>query len=495
MRECGPNDGCEFIMNGKVIESKTLHLSSKDHDSEDICTADFRSPTGTLADAKHAFRDSSYSWTRAPPSERIAVMRNIQKNLTSRHAEITRIVKWDTNKCTTEAGAELDEVILFMDEAITEYERWAASAQSNNVIGKRCAVGQVLCWGPEINSVFIDTLRCAIAALLVGNVVIVKIPCTGGLKHIFLIQLMQEKLPPDVLQYVLGPPDELARPVMRSGEITMLAMTGERSVADKLIHAHPKPHRLKMHLDLAGDILAVITPEAPDMTMACREIAESTRACLHSRKRLRLIMAHTSVVNDLLDRLPTVLQELGCCNETRTVSSVQEPPEFQMQLVRDATSKGASVVNHREGGGKLVPLFHGTVMQPTILYPVTDQMKIWHEDPICGLILITPYEDLEDIDAYIHDSDPGLQVALFAKEGSVSPAVAMLADHVYHRAGNVVINYLQCVDEQLTRHDAQECLHLFETFTTESRAFTSNTSLSSMDCRSGNASIAHSSMT
>lgn len=492
LRECGPTDGCEFIFNGNVFETANLCQFRKDKKTGTMNTVDLHSPAGTLSDAKKAFRDSSYSWSRASPSERISVMRGIQKVLSSRHGDITRVVKWDTNKCTSEAKTELDEVLMYMEDAITEYERWASNHQMSNVPSKRCALGQVLCWGPELHSTFIDTMRAAITALLVGNVVIVKIPCTGGLKSIFLLQMMQEKLPADVLQYVIGPPEELARPVMCTGAISMLAMTGERSIADRLIHAHPKPHRLKLFLDLAGDILAVVTPEVPDLNMVCREIAESTRACFHSRKRLRLIMAHTSIVQPLLQRLPGVLRELGCHDATRTVSSVHDPPEFLLRLVRDAKRKGARVVNSDQGGGKLVPLFHGTVMQPTILYPVDESMQVWNEDTGCELILIAPYETLEEVDAYVHSAEPGLQVCLFAKETGFSAEMAILADHVHHRAGNVVLNYLQCVDDDMARRDAQQCVHLFETFTTESRAYASNASLSSLEsaCRSGSTSLA-----
>lgn len=68
---------------------------------------------------------------------------------------------------------------------------------------RRSAVGIVLVVGP-FNYPFNETYAALIPALLMGNIVIMKIPSIGGLAHMLTMQAYAEHLPEGVLQFVTG---------------------------------------------------------------------------------------------------------------------------------------------------------------------------------------------------------------------------------------------------------------------------------------------------
>ena len=49
-------------------------------------------------------------------------------------------------------------------------------------------------------------------------------------------------------------------------------------------------------------------------------------------------------------------------------------------------AKGASILNEKDGGGAIFESF----VHPTVLYPVNEEMKIYHEEPFGPIIPIVP---------------------------------------------------------------------------------------------------------
>jgi len=73
----------------------------------------------------------------------------------------------------------------------------------------RAAIGIVLCLGPY-NYPLNETYATLIPALLMGNVVILKIPTVGGLAHLLTIDAFRKALPPGTINFISG-----------SGRVTM----------------------------------------------------------------------------------------------------------------------------------------------------------------------------------------------------------------------------------------------------------------------------------
>lgn len=115
----------------------------------------------------------------------------------------------------------------------------------------------------------------------------------------------------------------------------------------------------------------------------------------------------------------------------------QKRVSYMKELIEDALSKGAKVMN--KDGGTIVGGEESTLMVPAVLYPVTKDMRIWTEEQFGPLIPIAPYGDMETILSYGRDGDYGQQVSIFTSGGS-SKTAATLLDNFSAVFGKVNIN-------------------------------------------------------
>jgi acyl-CoA reductase-like NAD-dependent aldehyde dehydrogenase len=236
-----------------------------------------------------------------------------------------------------------------------------------------------------------------------------------------------------------------------------------------------------LHLRLECDILAVLTTEA-DLVAAAREIAQGVLRSTHGLAVLKLVVVHRSIVEAFLSRLRAAVQEVQRRRRALALSACHEDPEKLQQLLIDALRKGAMVVNEEDGGGRLVPDIHGTIMNPAIVYPVNDTMQLWYCTCSGPIVAVTSYERMSEVAAYMGHSAPGLQVSVFACSPASAPVQEIL-EHAAHRGGSVVVNkvYLDGAEEAAAA-DAE----VFAAFSRETqlRAFPSTPSLSALDVES-----------
>lgn len=154
---------------------------------------------------------------------------------------------------------------------------------------------------------------------------------------------------------------------------------------------------------------------------------------------LKILFVHENVVGSFLEKLEEKLAQLkpGMPWEPGvSLTPLPEPgkTEYLQGLVDDAVGKGAKVVN--EGGGTT----HGQFFYPAVLYPVTPDMRVYHEEQFGPVVPVVAYRDLETVIEYVLDSDFGQQLSIF---GNDSKQVGRLVDAFANQVGRININ-AQC---------------------------------------------------
>jgi len=94
---------------------------------------------------------------------------------------------------------------------------------------------------------------------------------------------------------------------------------------------------------------------------------------------------------------------------------------YMKELIDDALTKGAEIVN--KDGGKVVGGPESTLMIPAVLYPVTADMKVYHEEQFGPVIPVATYDDVETPLSFGRDSPYGQQVSVFGYDADVASAV------------------------------------------------------------------------
>eukprot|EP01040_Poterioochromonas_malhamensis_P016333 gene16333-18516_t len=399
--------------------------------------------------AKAAWNNGQGVWPQMTPNQRIEAIQKVVISLKQRRDEIVNVLMWEIAKSYEDAQTEFDRTMIFIDsviQALHDIENQDGNWTSvSGILAKirRAAIGIVLVLGP-FNYPFNETYATLIPALLMGNVIIMKIPTTGGLAHMLTMEAYAEHLPPGVINFISGSGRELLSPLMSTGVVDALAFIGGSSAADKVIKSHPNPHRLKVFLQLEGKNLGIVLPDA-DIKTAVEQITIGSTTYNGQRcTAIKLIFLHSSIVNDFLPPFIESINKLTYGLPWEGKISITPLPELNKiqsmeEYIYDAVNKGGQVINKVSGGGSGCDI-HGELMRPAVVYPVTENMKLWHEEQFGPVIPIGIYHNLSEIVSYIHKTPFGQQAAVFTKD---SDAASPLIDILSTSVGRININ-TQC---------------------------------------------------
>eukprot|EP00584_Thalassiosira_punctigera_P020506 CAMPEP_0172560532 /NCGR_PEP_ID=MMETSP1067-20121228/89145_1 /TAXON_ID=265564 ORGANISM="Thalassiosira punctigera, Strain Tpunct2005C2" /NCGR_SAMPLE_ID=MMETSP1067 /ASSEMBLY_ACC=CAM_ASM_000444 /LENGTH=452 /DNA_ID=CAMNT_0013350347 /DNA_START=42 /DNA_END=1400 /DNA_ORIENTATION=+ len=385
--------------------------------------------------------------------------------LKHKREDIVNVLMYEIGKNRSDAEAEFDRTIQFCEKTIEYIQSsgefgsgWDASNGSTRLFLSRAAIGVVLCLGPY-NYPLNETYATLIPALLMGNVAILKLPTVGGLAHQLTIDAFSKALPPGTINFISGSGRTTMPPLMESGKIDSLAFIGGSNAADKLIKAHPEPHRLKLFLQLEAKNMGVYLADLFEgdsdeaRTHLGRVMKETVTGTLsYNGQRctaLKLLFVpkdHAEwFANTLAEQVEGMSVGLPWESSNSKYSQITPLPnqsrvQYMKALIADAVEKGASIAN--KNGGSIVGVGkeggESTLMIPAILYPVTSDMRVYEEEQFGPVVPIAPYDSLENVLEYAREGKYGQQVSIFTS--SETRAAANLVDKFSTVFGKININ-------------------------------------------------------
>jgi len=276
-----------------------------------------------------------------------------------------------------------------------------------------------------------------------GNTVVMKIPAVGGLAHILTMDAYATCFPPGVMNFVSGQGRVTMGPAISAGGsgVDILAFIGGSKAANQLLREHPAPHRLKVWLSLEGKNLGIVTHDA-DVDIAVEQCVLGSLTYNGQRcTAIKMIFVHQSVSSSFTSKFSAKVSQLRSglpWEDGVLITPLPEPkkPDFILELIKDAVEKGASIVNEASGGGSRV----GNIIIPAVVSPVTESMRLWHEEQFGPVVPIAIYQDINEVISYIEKMPFGQQAAIFSSsEATVAPLVDILSTAV----GRININ-TQC---------------------------------------------------
>jgi len=381
------------------------------------------------------------TWPSATPAFRISCMEKYLEGLKKKRDQIVQLLMWEICKTFTDAQKEVDRTIKYIADTIKELKtlenKESTFISDSGVFAqiRRAPIGLVLCLGP-FNYPFNETYTTLIPAILMGNCVIMKLPRVGVLCHFPTFELFKDCFPPGVVGIISGSGRETMPPIMKTGKIDCFAFIGTSHAADELQKAHPKPHRLRVCLGLEAKNPAIILPDA-NLDVAVKETVLGSLSFNGQRcTAIKIVFVHKDVREAFLAKFVEAIDKLKMgmpWDEGTGITPLPEPekPHFLTDLITDALSKGAKVVNPR--GNK----FDRTFVSPTILFPVSPSMRVYHEEQFGPVVPVREFSDLTDIFEYLDSSPYGQQASLFTRDETTA---AKLIDVLVNQVSRVNIN-------------------------------------------------------
>ena len=424
-----------FIKRGDVLEQKIIGST----------------PLLTSHEALHAM-DAAVAaydlghgvWPLMTVTERIEHVERFLLKMREQRAIVVKLLMWEIGKTQKDSEKEFDrtyDYIIDTINALKELDRNSAKfVEGQGIMGqiRRVPLGVALCMGP-FNYPLNETFTTLFPALIMGNTVVFKPAKYGVLLIRPLLEAFRDSFPPGVINIIYGRGRETVGALMETGKIDVFAFIGTNKGANDLKRLHPKPHRLKAILGLDAKNPGIILADA-DLDNAVTECLTGTLSFNGQRcTALKILFVHRSILDVFIKKLCDAIAKLkpGMPWEAGvSLTPVPEPgrTDYLKALVEDAIQLGARIMN--PGGGTVVRTF----FYPTVLYPVTEKMRVYSEEQFGPVIPIVPFENDDEPVRYVLSSHFGQQLSLFGKD---SKLIGHYIDAFANQVGRININ-TQC---------------------------------------------------
>ena len=420
----------EYLIDGKISSwngkqanvYSTLLCDSKDKEPTLIGNTPEMSGEFALKalDSAHkAFNHGQGSWPTMKVYERINCMENFVDRMILKRDEIVKLLMWEIGKNLNDSIKEFDRTVEYIKDTIEEYkiiDRNGATFQNKSGVRaliRRGPLGVVLCLGPY-NYPLNETFALLIPAIIMGNTTIFKPAKHGVLLIAPLLEAFKESFPPGVVNIVFGRGREIASPIMKTGKIDVLALIGHSSSAISLQDLHPQKSRLRLVLGLEAKNPGIVLKDA-DIDLTVKECISGTLSFNGQRcTALKILYVHEDIKDEFLDKFTKAVDELklGLPWENTLLTPLPEPgkPKYISDLIDDAVSKGAKILNKRGGEKQKNFVF------PAVLYPVTKDMNVYEEEQFGPVIPVISFNDISKPIADMSESNYGQQVSIFGQD-------------------------------------------------------------------------------
>lgn len=388
-----------------------------------------------LLSACDAYDKGHGVWPTMKVVDRIACMEKFVVLMKTKRDEVVKYLMWEIGKSLPDSQKEFDRTVDYIYDTIEEYKDLdrdsAKFFKEDGVYAhiRRGPLGVVLCLGPY-NYPLNETFALLIPALIMGNTTIFKPAKHGVLLLSPLLEAFHASFPKGVVNIVYGRGRQVATPIMQSGRVDVLALIGNSKSAVALQDQHPNKNRLKLVLGLEAKNPAIILPDA-DLELTINECLAGTLSFNGQRcTALKLIYVHEDIKDVFNKRFAQKVDELKFGNPwdegvKLTPLPESDKPNYIQQLIDDALSKGAEIINKKGGETSENYIF------PAVLYPVKKDMRVYIEEQFGPVIPIISFKDIDEPLNHIADSNYGQQVSLFGKDvNSLSPLIDTLVNLV-----------------------------------------------------------------
>lgn len=442
-------DGVLKIWNGPLaIVRSPVYLTGENGDEQVILGStpllDADTALTALDAAVRAYDRGQGSWPTMRVAERIQHVEAFLARMREQREAVVKLLMWEIGKNLKDSEKEFDrtcDYIVDTINALKELDRRSSRFElEQDTLGqiRRVPLGVALCMGPY-NYPLNETFTTLIPALIMGNTVVFKPAKLGVLLIRPLLEAFRDSFPAGVINVIYGSGRETVSALMASGKIDIFAFIGTNKAASDLKKLHPKPHRLRAALGLDAKNPGIVLPEV-DLDNAVNEAVTGSLSFNGQRcTALKILFVHEQVVDRFIEKFNHKLASLKPGMPWESGVSLTPLPEsgkvdYLHGLMDDAVRKGAKVVNDNGGQAR------GSFFYPAVLYPVTTDMRVYHEEQFGPVVPIVPYRDLDTVIDYVLESDFGQQLSLF---GTNPAEVGRLVDIFANQVGRININ-AQC---------------------------------------------------
>jgi aldehyde dehydrogenase (NAD+) len=376
----------------------------------------------TVERARAAF----LQWRAVPAPARGALVKRLGELLAVHKDDVATLISLEVGKITSEARGEVQEMIDICDFAVGLSRQLYGRTMTSERPGHRL----METWHPlgvvGVISAFnfpaaVWSWNTAIA-LVCGDPVVWKpselAPLTALASHAILARAIADcGAPADLSQVLVGGADVGEALVDHPG-VALLSATGSTRMG-RAVGPRVADRFGRSLLELGGNNAAVVSATA-DLDLTTRGVVFSAAGTAGQRcTTMRRVIAHTSVVDELTDRLVSAYERLPIGNpleEGTLVGPLIHGTAYaaMQRAIEQAGSEGGKLV---AGGGRELEeeapdAFYA---RPSIVR-LDQQTRVVEQETFAPLLYVLPYEDFEEAIALNNAVPQGLSSSVFTSD-------------------------------------------------------------------------------
>ena len=375
-----------------------------------------------LDEAVRAAATAFEKWSELPESIRQAACLDIASKIENNADELARLLTVEQGKPLNGFGARWEIGAAVLWTRYTASLSLPVKVLQNNDEGKvelhRKPIGVVGSITPWNFPVLIAVWHI-IPAILSGNTVVCKPSPFTPLSTLRLIEIMNEVLPPGVVNCVAGK-NELGAEMTAHAGIGKIVFTGSCATGQKIMASAAKTMK-RLTLELGGNDAGIVLPDVDP-----KQIAEGLfwGAFINSGQTcaaLKRLYVHDDVYDEVCNELVEVAREVKVgvgVNEDVMLGPIQNQKQYDIvdSLVQSAESKGRVLLGgnpdemRKETGGK------GYFYPLTIIADLENGDRLVDEEQFGPVLPIIRYHSIEEAIEKANDSSNGLGGSVWSRD-------------------------------------------------------------------------------
>ena len=395
---------------------------------------------GTTADvdlAVKAARAAFDSFSQTSKEERMALLGRVIEGYKARIGDIAKAISEEMGAPislaqTAQAGSGMGHLGATL-EALKSFELEESTGKNKVVFEAIGVVALITPWNWPMNQI------CAkvAPAIAAGNCVILK-PSeqTPGCAHIFAEVLEAAGVPAGVFNLVQGDGPGVGEALSRHPDIDMISFTGSTRAGIQVAKNAADTVK-RVHQELGGKSPNIILPGTPlDKALAGAAggvLLNSGQSCVAPTR----LLVHTSQYAEALEGLKGIFGRKPVGNPAEAgphIGPVVNKSQYDkiQGLIAKGVAEGAELVVG--GTGRVEGHEAGYYVKPTVFGNVNNQMTIAREEIFGPVLVVIPYETLDEAVTIANDTPYGLG-AYIAGDPAVAKTIVRKL-----RAGSVFVN-------------------------------------------------------
>lgn len=245
-------------------------------------------------------------------------------------------------------------------------------------------------------------------ALASGNAVVLKPSSQTPMSSLKLAELLVEVgFPPQVLNILFGEGNLIGEALVSHPDLQMISFTGSTKVGKKITQLSGIK---KITLELGGNAAVVIEPDTPLERVIPRCVQGAFGNAGQTCISVQRIYVHQDCFESFQAALVKATQTLRLGNPLQETTDIgpmisEVAAQRAEMWIQEAVRDNAQCLC----GGKR----NGSLLEPTILTQVTDEMKVVTEEVFAPIVSLIPYHSLENAIDQVNQSRYGLQAGIY----------------------------------------------------------------------------------